>query len=127
MKSIVFLLITFILSSCAVFTRGEQPTDVKIANLHWYISAPDFKVESFKWNVIDTKDRLNTLCGADWTWSGNACTVRIIAGGQCIIFSTLTESEAEKHFTTGGDSVKIHERRHCGVGMPSAAGWSHRE
>ena len=120
----LFLLLA--LSGCAF--NGEQPTDAKIAGLHWYVSAPDFRHQRTEWNVVSDRTMLRALCGKDWTWSGSACVIRLNEGGQCIVFSTLTETQARQTVIYGGDSVYKHEvDRHCGLDMPTPQGWSHRE
>ena len=113
------------LSGCAVLR--EQPTDAKIAGLHWFVSLPDFRVRERTWTVVNSKQMLDVVCGTDWSWNGKACVIRIIEGGQCLVFSTLTVDQAEAYITFGGDSLLTHEYRHCGDGMPSVGGWSHRE
>lgn len=120
------LLPILLLSGCAVLT-SEHPTDVRVAGLHWYVSAPDFRYQRTEWNVVKDHTMLRAMCGKDWSWRGDACVVRINEGGQCVVFSLLTERQAKDHEVYGGDTVYQHERRHCGLGMPSAAGWSHRE
>lgn len=137
------------LSGCAVLGRGEQPTDIRIGGLSWYIDRPEFVMSErargryeVRWNVVeqdrsvawwlrkaDAMTRLRNLCGYDDPeWDRLACTLRITERAQCVVYSILTPEQAELYtINHGQDSVYRHELRHCGIGMPVAAGWKHRE
>lgn len=142
-------IVAIALAGCSIMGRGEQPTDFKIAGVHWYVDRPDFVMSEgararheIQWNVVpedpnvslwtrraDAMDRLRALCGYDDPrWSRMACTFRIQERAQCVVFSLLTKEEAARYvLNVEGDDLYTHELRHCGIGMPVAAGWTHRE
>lgn len=107
------LLAALLLAGCAVVTPVE---------LGWRQDMPGFQMQRIEWNHIEGDDaryRLRNLCGR---WSPNllACAIRIREGGQCVVFSVLTEEEAKRFYMASeGWSLWDHEvRGHC-------AGWTH--
>ena len=118
------------LAGCSVMGWGEQPDDLVIARLHWYRDAPDFRMHELEWQQIsgpDAPTRLANLCGKDWTSAGRSCAFRVPAGGLCLVYSLLSQDEARHARDATGESVELHELRHCGVNLPSHGGWTHRE
>jgi hypothetical protein len=113
------LLLVSLLPACAVTTPAE---------LGWRMDMPNFRVQKIEWNHVDGRRNLDALCGLGPLWRGNACAVRIIEGGQCIVFSTLREDEAKRvRVWADGWSLWDHELAHCGVvnGKNIGGGWTH--
>lgn len=91
----------------------------------WYVDAPDFRMTSYEWVVIDDRDperedeRLEALCWIprDRDVPGlHACALRV-PGGHCLVYSDMTEKEAKRTFTKWGDTYYDHEiKGHCGGG-----------
>lgn len=111
------LLASLVLASCAA---TKSP-----AELGWRQDMPQFQLKRVEWNVItgpNARERLKGLCGL-WYYP-LACAVRIVEGGQCIVFSTRTEEEAKRiALWNEGWSLWDHELAHCGHGV--GGGWTH--
>lgn len=99
----------------------------KPADLGWRQDMPQFQLKRVEWNVIaepNARERLGTLCGLGYY--PLACVVRIVEGGQCIVFSRYTEDQAKRiPIWEEGWSLWDHEVvGHCGKGV--GGGWTHR-
>lgn len=118
------------LSGCASFTWGEQPTDLKVARMHWYRDAPGFRMQDLEWKHVagpDAVQRLANLCGKDSRFAGRSCAYRVPQGGLCLVYSLFTQEQARLVRDASGESIETHELRHCGVNLPTHGGWTHRE
>lgn len=118
------------LAGCGVMGRGEQPDDLVIARMHWYRDAPGFRMQELDWQHIagfDAPRRLANLCGKDWSFTGRSCAYRVPQGGLCLVYSLLSQQQARHARDASGESIELHELRHCGVNLPVHGGWAHRE
>lgn len=127
---LLLLLAALFLPACAIY--GEQPTDTVIAGLHWYRDLPAFQMKRLEWNQVTGPDalvRTTRLCGVDPSRELKAaCSIRIIEGGQCIVYSIYSEDEARIARDGSGEPLRKHEvDEHCGAGMSGGGGWNHRE
>ena len=93
-------------------------------NLGWHQEF-DFRVQRIEWNVTDSVDMHNRCALTFEPWR-KACVVRIVEGGQCIVYSTLTQEEAKRvYLPHEGWSLYQHEvEGHCGKGTGKA--WGHK-
>lgn len=110
------LLLSCLVLACVV--------NVGCASLGWHKDLPDFRFQKLEWNVVEPKN-LRAVCGLPLSWRGEACAVRIIEGGQCVVFSIHTQEQARFQISAT-ETLEQHELKHCGIGMPSHGGWSHQ-
>lgn len=118
------------LAGCGALGQGEQPGDLVIARMHWYRDAPGFLMHDLEWHHItgpDARTRLANLCGKDWPFGSRSCAFRVPQGGLCLVYSLFSQEEARRARDATGESIELHELRHCGVNLPVHGGWAHRE
>lgn len=122
-------LATALAAGCAALGRGEQPSDVVVARMHWYRDAPGFRMLDLDWKQVSGPEaprRLANLCGRDG-FGARACAYRVPQEGLCLVYSTLSQEQARHARDASGESIETHELRHCGVNQPIHGGWTHRE
>jgi hypothetical protein len=91
----------------------------------WQQDMPQFQMKRLEWNQItgpDARRRVANLCGLEKPRS--ACAIRIIEGGQCVVYSIYSEPEAAWKYGDDGMTVRQHEvEGHCGE--KRGGGWTH--
>lgn len=96
------------------------------ATVGWHRDIPNFRVQRVEWNVVASRDLLRAVCGQAPAWLGAACAVRIIEGGQCVVFSVYSQELARTVDLSASETLEGHELKHCGIGMPESGGWAHK-
>lgn len=98
------------------------------ASAGWHRDMPNFQFQRLEWNHIqgpDARQLLDNLCAIGPRWKGGACVIRVVEGGQCIVFSLYSQEHARTVDVSATETLESHELAHCGIGMPQPGGWAH--
>lgn len=109
-----FALIALALAGCADFPHYG-----------WHQDMPQFHMQRLEWNHVtgsETRQRVANLCGLEKP--RQSCAIRILEGGQCVVFSIFSEDEARRVMLVDGMTARAHEiEGHCGE--KRGGGWTH--